>query len=161
MEWARELHEDRFFAETADDDFIGVQTYSRNVHRKDGTSGAEPGHPLTPMGYEDRPQALAEVCRFVWGRTRTPILVTENGISTEDDARRCAFIREALTELRRAMDDGVDIGGYFYWSCFDNFEWLYGYSQKFGLVGVDRTTQRRQIKPSAVLFGDIARANGF
>lgn len=143
------------------DDFIGVQTYNRNVHRADGTSGAEPGHPLTPMGYEDRPQALAEVCRFVWERTKTPILVTENGISSEDDARRCAFIKEALTDLRRAMDDGVDIGGYFYWSCFDNFEWLYGYSQKFGLVAVDRASQRRQIKSSAVLFGDIARANGF
>ena len=141
------------------DDFIGVQTYNRNVHRADGTHGPEPGHPLTPMGYEDRPQALAEVCRFVWERTKTPILVTENGISTEDDARRSDFIREALTNLRIAMDDGVDIGGYFYWSCFDNFEWLYGYSQKFGLVGVERTTQQRQIKPSAVLFGEIARRN--
>jgi beta-glucosidase len=160
----RDQQREAFYGDCLDavkgDDFIGVQTYTRNVIRLDGASGPEPGHPLTTMGYEDRPQALAEVCRFVWDRTRTHILVTENGFSGDDDRRRCAFIVEALTELRRAMDEGVDVGGYFYWSCFDNFEWMYGYAQKFGLIGVDRATQRRAIKPSAVLFGEIARANG-
>lgn len=164
-EHIRDAARQAFYGECLDavkgDDFIGVQTYTRNVHRTDGSYGPEPGHPTTPMGYEDRPQALAEVCRFVWQRAKTPILVTENGISSEDDARRRGFIVEALSELHAAIGEGVDVGGYFYWSCFDNFEWMYGYRQKFGLIGVDRSTQRRQIKPSAVLFGDIARANGF
>ena len=112
------------------------------------------------MGYEDRPQALAETCRYVWERCKTPILVTENGWAGDEDARRIAFIRSALTELHVAIAGGVDVRGYFYWSLLDNFEWLAGYGPKFGLIGVDRTTQRRQIKPSAMAFGEIARANG-
>jgi len=143
----------------AGDDFIGVQTYSRVVARRDGAVGPEPGHPLTMMGYEDRPQAIAETCRFAWERTRTPILVTENGWAGEDDRRRCGFVVEALSALHDAMADGVDVRGYFYWSLLDNYEWTRGYEPKFGLIGVDRATMRRQIKASAVVLGDIARAN--
>jgi beta-glucosidase len=139
------------------DDFIGVQTYSRNVARKDGTAGPERGHPRTIMGYEDRPQALAAVCRFVWERIKTPIIVTENGWAGDDDSRRTAFITEALIHLRQAMHDGVDVRGYFYWSLLDNYEWMAGYGPKFGLVAVDRTTQRRFIKPSATVLGQYAR----
>lgn len=148
-----------FLDAAAKDDFIGVQTYTRVVVRKDGSFGPEPGHPLTVMGYEDRPQALAETCRFVWARTRAPIVVTENGWSGEDDARRAAFIREALTDLHGAIADGLDIRGYFYWSLLDNYEWLLGYAPRFGLVAVDRSTQHRAIKPSAVMLGGIARNN--
>lgn len=155
----RETFYGPFLDACAKDDFIGVQTYTRVVVRKDGSFGPEPGHPLTIMGYEDRPQALAETCHYVWDRTKAPIIVTENGWSGEDDARRCAFIREALTGLHGAMADGVDVRGYFYWSLLDNYEWLLGYEPKFGIVGVDRSTQRRAIKPSAVMLGDIARAN--
>jgi beta-glucosidase len=143
----------------AGDDFIGVQTYSRVVAKRDGSVGPEAGHALTIMGYEDRPQALAATCRFAWERTRTPILVTENGWAGEDDRRRAEFVVEALTALREAMADGVDVRGYFYWSLLDNYEWTRGYGPKFGLIGVDRATMRRQIKPSAVLLGEIARAN--
>jgi len=141
------------------DDFIGVQTYSRVVARRDGGVGPEPGHPLTMMGYEDRPQALAATCRFAWERTQTPILVTENGWAGEDDTRRASFVAEALDALHGAIADGVDVRGYFYWSLLDNFEWLRGYGPKFGLIGVDRATQRREIKPSAALLGEVARAN--
>jgi beta-glucosidase len=141
------------------DDFIGVQTYSRVVAKRDGTVGPEAGHPRTVMGYEDRPQALAATCRFAWARTKTPILVTENGWAGEDDSRRAAFVAEALSELHGAIAEGVDVRGYFYWSLLDNFEWTAGYGPKFGIVGVDRATQRRAIKPSAAALGEIARAN--
>jgi beta-glucosidase len=87
------------------------------------------------------------------------LIVTENGVATLDDARRQAFIPAALDGIAAAIDDGVDIRGYLYWSAFDNYEWLAGYRPRFGLIGVDRATQRRQIKPSAVLLGSIARAN--
>jgi beta-glucosidase len=143
----------------AGDDFIGVQTYSRVVAKRDGTVGPEPGHPLTMMGYEDRPQALAATCRFAWERTKTPILVTENGWAGEDDRRRCVFVTEALEALHEAIAEGVDVRGYLYWSLLDNYEWTRGYQPKFGLIGVDRSTMRRQIKPSAALLGEIARAN--
>jgi beta-glucosidase len=111
------------------------------------------------MGYEDRPQALAETCRYAWDRIRTPIIVTENGWAGDDDERRAVFVQEALAELHGAMDEGVDVRGYYYWSLLDNFEWLSGYGPRFGLISVDRATQHRHIKRSAVVFGDIARAN--
>src|SRR6202000_1743897 len=102
--------------------------------RRDGSTGPEAAHPRTMMGYEDRPQALAATCRFAWERTKTPILVTENGWAGGDDRRRCAFVAEALHHLHDAMTDGVDVRGYFYWSLLDNFEWGAGYGPKFGLI---------------------------
>jgi beta-glucosidase len=111
------------------------------------------------MGWEDRPESLAATCRYVRERIRTPILVTENGWAGHDDTRRCAFIREALTALKTEIDGGSQILGYLYWSLLDNYEWFSGYGPRFGLIGVDRQTQRRQIKPSALVLGDIARHN--
>ncbi len=151
---------DPFLDAVAGDDFIGVQTYTRTMSRRDGTAGAADGHPVTAMGYEDRPQALAEVCRYVWRRIRTPIFVTENGYSGEDDTRRAAFIAESLDNLQQATAEGVNVRGYFYWSLLDNFEWMSGYGPKFGIVAVDRATQTRTIKPSALAYGAIARAGG-
>lgn len=143
------------------DDFLGVQTYTRTRFGADGKASRRPpeGAELTQMGYEYRPQALGAACRDAWTATHTPILVTESGIATKDDARRRAFIREALESVTTAMADGVDIRGYVYWTLLDNFEWMSGYTPTFGLVGVDRRTQARAIKPSAVMIGQIARAN--
>jgi beta-glucosidase len=140
------------------DDFIGVQTYTRLISQRDGRAAPMPGRPRNAIGWEDYPQALANTCRYVWRKTRTPILVTENGWAG-DDARRVTFIREALQELHVAISEGVDVRGYLYWTLLDNFEWMSGYAPKFGLIGVDRTTQRREIKPSALALGQIARAN--
>lgn len=143
------------------DDFIGVQTYTRTMFAADGKASRRPpiGAEVTQMGYEYRPQALSAACRDAWAATQTPILVTESGIATKDDARRRAFIRAALESISAAMADGVDIRGYVYWTLLDNFEWMSGYAPCFGLVGVDRRTQARAIKPSAVMIGEIARAN--
>ena len=104
-----------------------------------------PGVELTQMGYEYRPEALGAVCRDAWAATQTPILVTESGIATQDDSRRCAFIRSALESVSAAMAAGVDIRGYIYWTLLDNFEWMSGYAPTFGLVGVVRRTMARAI----------------
>lgn len=143
------------------DDFLGVQTYSRMRFSPDGkyTRRPPPGVELTQMGYEYRPEALGVACRDAWAATRIPLIVTESGIATQDDSRRRAFIRSALESVSAAMADGVDIRGYVYWTLLDNFEWMSGYAPTFGLVGVDRRTMARAIKPSAVMIGDIARAN--
>ena len=89
-----------------------------------------------------------------------PVFVTENGIGTDDDARRVDFIDVALRGVDACLADGLDVRGYFYWSLFDNFEWALGYRPTFGLVAVDRETQVRTAKPSASHYGAIARANG-
>lgn len=143
------------------DDFLGVQTYTRMRFGADGkaTRRPPPDAELTQMGYEYRPQALGAACRDAWAATSTPILVTESGIATQDDARRSAFIQSALESVSAAVVDGVNIRGYVYWTLLDNFEWMSGYAPTFGLVGVDRRTMARAIKPSAVMIGEIARAN--
>src|SRR3989454_10948600 len=88
-----------------------------------------------------------------------PILVTENGIGTEDDAERIEFVGRALAGVLACLADGIDVRGYVYWSLLDNFEWVFGYRPTFGLVAVDRATQARRPKPSARWLGAVARAN--
>jgi len=149
---------DPFYDAAQDDDFVGVQTYTRMMTFRDGRTGRPKGAEKTAMGYEYRPQALAAACRDAAEKTGVPILITESGYSGAD-ARRCHFIQGALDGVHKAIADGVDIRGYYYWSAFDNFEWMSGYGQKFGIIAVDRTTQKRLVKPSAALLGAIATAN--
>jgi beta-glucosidase len=79
----------------------------------------------------------------------------------ENDGLRAGLIEDALRELAPAIADGLDVRGYLHWSLVDNFEWFNGYHGHFGLLGNDRATQRRWIRPSALTYGMIARANGF
>jgi beta-glucosidase len=112
------------------------------------------------MGYEFRPQALAATIRRAWEHTdHTPILVTENGIATEDDTERIEYVDGALRGVLGCLADGIEVIGYTYWSLLDNFEWLLGYRPTFGLVEVDRATQLRTVKPSGHWLGRVARAN--
>ncbi|MEO6628404.1 MAG: family 1 glycosylhydrolase [Aquihabitans sp.] len=156
----RRLMEDIFLDATGGDDFIGVQTYSRHRVGPNGMVGAEEGVPTLAMGYEYWPQALEATLRRAWDYTggQTPLLVTENGIGTDDDTQRIAYLGEALAGVLRAMGDGVDVRGYTCWSLLDNFEWAFGYRPKFGLVGVDRTTFARTPKPSAQWLSEVARS---
>jgi beta-glucosidase len=152
--------EDVFLAAAAGDDYFGVQTYSRERFGPTGNAGPEPGHRTTLMGYEFRPQALAATIRRAWEHTdHTPILVTENGIATEDDTERIEYVDGALRGVLGCLADGVEVIGYTYWSLLDNFEWLLGYRPTFGLVEVDRATQLRTVKPSGHWLGRVARAN--
>ena len=91
--------------------------------------------------------------------TGLPVLLTESGIATDDDSERITYLAEVLRGVRRALDDGVDIIGYFVWSLLDNFEWSHGFRPKFGLHSVDRQTFARNPKPSASWYGAVARAN--
>lgn len=153
--------EDQFLDACRGDDFFGVQTYSRLRLGPGGMVGPEEGVELLPMGYEYWPWALEHTIGRAWGYLggEVPILVTENGIGTEDDEQRRAYVQTALEGVLAAIDDGVDVQGYTYWSLLDNFEWIFGYRIHFGIVAVDRTTFERTPKPSAAWLGEIARAN--
>ncbi len=156
----RYFAEDVFLEPCRGDDFIGVQTYSRTRVGPDGQLGSEEGVPTLVMGYEFYPEALEATIRRAWEVTEhVPVLVTENGIGTDDDAQRRAYVQVALEGVLRCLADGIDVRGYTYWSLLDNFEWAFGYGPRFGIVEVDRTTQERQVKPSARWLGEIARAN--
>lgn len=116
---------------------------------------------MLTMGYEFWPQAIEATLRRAWEVTggRVPLWVTENGIGTDDDAQRIDYVHQALQGVLRAIDDGIDVQGYTYWSLLDNFEWAFGYEPRFGLVDVDRSSFARTSKPSAAWFGEIARSN--
>jgi beta-glucosidase len=138
------------------DDFVGVQTYYRRLVGPDGVLPVPKGAPTSMVGWEISPGALEHTVRLAAEHAGVPVLVTENGIATEDDTQRIACIEDALQGLERALDDGVDVRGYLHWSLLDNFEWTSGYRPTFGLVAVDRETFARAPKPSLRWLGEAA-----
>lgn len=149
-------------------DFLGVNFYNPQYVRA-GPWRSElpleeadpPAHyERTEMGWPVAPEGLGDVLaqlRKRYGKRLPPIVITENGAAFPDvvgsdgridDPRRVAYLRAHLAELRRAMDAGADVRGYFVWSILDNFEWAEGYRPRFGLVHVDYATQRRTPKGS-------------
>jgi beta-glucosidase len=189
VDYATKMNEDIFLEATDEDDFIGVQTYTRShlflpriaapltrlalrirpiedriaprlLDMKTAAPGTQalPGQRVTQMGWEYRPEALAAVVRRISRLCpNKDMVVTENGVATEDDTERVEFIRRALTELHSAMADGARVRGYIHWSLMDNFEWAQGYRPKFGLIGVDWQTQERTVRPSGRYLGEIAK----
>ena len=110
-------------------------------------------------GWEIYPEALGHTVRLAAAHACVPVLVTENGMATDDDDARIAYTRAALHGLAGSIGDGVDVRGYVHWTLLDNFEWTSGYSKTFGLIAVDRRTFRRTVKPSGHWLGRVARAN--
>lgn len=150
-EWDKEfLH---YLPYIKDDDYLGVQNYTRSLIGPDGLLPVSASAELTQAGYEYYPEALEHVIRKAAMDYKGPIYVTENGIATADDTRRVAFIETALAGVQSCIADGLPVKGYFHWSLMDNFEWQKGYAMQFGLIAVDRTTQTRTPKPSLAYLG--------
>lgn len=141
-----------------EDDFLGVQNYTRTLYGPTGQLPAPEGAELTQMDYEFYPQALEHVLRKVAADFHGDLIVTENGIATADDTRRVAFIEQALAGVQRCVADGLPVRGYFHWSLMDNFEWQKGFAMNFGLIAVDRATMARTPKPSLAALGSYAGA---
>lgn len=149
----------QFLESLKGDDFVGVQTYTRVRFGKGIVLPPPEGAERTQMAYEFYPEALEAMIREAARISACPVIVTENGIGTEDDTRRIEYTRRALDGVLRCIADGIDLRGYIHWSMLDNYEWLEGYRPKFGLVEVDRTTQLRKPKPSAFWLGGVAKEN--
>jgi len=143
-----------------DDDFLGVQNYSRKLVGPEGSREPAAGVPVTQMGYEDYPQAIGNVLCKVAKEFAGELIVTENGIGTDNDVRRCEFIKEAFAGVMEAKEEGIPVTGYLHWSLLDNFEWQAGYSKTFGLIAVDRSTQTRHPKQSLSVLGALSRKGG-
>jgi beta-glucosidase len=156
----RDAYETWLAAATRAADFIGVQNYERQRLDAKGPLPHPPGSVVTDAGAEYYPASLANSVRYVHETTRKPIIVTENGIATADDALRQRYIPEALSGLRQAIDEGVPVLGYMHWSLLDSYEWVFGYAPRYGLVAVDPKTFARTPKPSAGLYGALARRRG-
>ncbi|MES2699877.1 MAG: family 1 glycosylhydrolase [Pseudomonadota bacterium] len=151
---------DPWLAVARDDDFVGVQNYERRIWGADGRVPAPESAPRGQTGQEIDALSLANTVRYAHGRAQVPIMVTEHGVNTEDDALRAWLIPEALRGLHDVMAEGVPVTGYCHWSLIDNFEWIFGYGPKLGLHSVDPVTFRRTPKLSAVVYEGIVRANG-
>ena len=152
-EWADEFT--HYLPAIRDDDFLGVQNYSRALIGPDGQLPAPEGAELTQMDYEFYPEGLEHVIRTVHQDFPGELMVTENGIATADDTRRVAYIGTALEGVRKCIDDGIPVSGYCYWSLLDNFEWQKGFGMTFGLIAVDRSTQTRYPKESLSFLGSF------
>jgi len=149
-----------FYEAARGDDYIGVQTYMTQHLGADGAEIAKPASwRLTQMGWSFTPEALGQTVREAHAATGLPVIVTENGVAVDDDADRIEYYSRSLAALRSAIDDGVDVRGFFGWSLLDNFEWAEGYRPTFGFVAVDRSTFVRTPKPSAAWYGRLAAAS--
>jgi beta-glucosidase len=155
----RRVAQTDWLAVSAEDDFVGVQTYSRNMIGPDGAIDPPAGTPTMQTGWEVYPAALEHTVRLAAEQAGVPVLVTENGMATDDDAARIAYTQTALEGLAKCIADGVDVRGYLHWTLLDNFEWTAGFAKTFGLVAVDRRTFARTVKPSARWLGQLAARN--
>ena len=118
---------------------------------------AVPGFPLSSTGWAIDPAAFRSALTSLWDDFGLPIMVTENGVADDHDELRPDYLRTHLTAVADAIDAGVDVRGYMYWTAWDNFEWAEGYTMRFGLFAVDRETLVRVAKPSAALYAEICR----
>jgi beta-glucosidase len=139
-------------------DFIGLNYYFRNIIRR-GKLNCNENARLSDLGWELYPEGIYNTLVDL-KKYKLPIYVTENGLADRDDLHRGWFIQETVKHLLRAIKDGVDLRGYFHWSLLDNFEWDKGFWPRFGLVGVDYSTFKRNIRPSARAYSEIIRKNG-
>lgn len=150
-----------------EDDFLGVQNYDRQLWDAkgkvappsgDSRSGSE-AFAYNASGGIVYPDSLANAVRYAYSIAQVPIIVTEHGVNSHDDTVRANLIPNALSELKKAIDEGIPVKGYLHWSLLDNYEWVSGYKHQYGLVMVDRSTFKRTPKPSAYALGAFAKRN--
>ena len=138
------------------------------VSAKEGFVKRETGAKINSLNWPVTPECIRWSTRFLYERYNLPIYISENGICghewVSDDGKvhdnfRIDFIKWHLEQIEKAIADGVDIRGYFYWSFMDNFEWAEGYNERFGLIFVDYETQKRTIKESGYWYKRLIETN--
>lgn len=155
-------------------DFMGQNIYNGYMIRAGADGEPEyvdraPGHAKTAANWPVTPECFYWGVRFLYERYKLPLYITENGMSCHDivsadgqvhDPNRIEFLDLYISALQKANDDGADVRGYFLWTFLDNFEWDKGYTERFGIVHVDFTTQKRIAKDSAYWYQKVIETNG-
>jgi len=129
-------------------DWVGINYYRRNlVTFAPGSPGMVDIHPgpgtLSDAGIEIYPEGLLALLRESRRRYPLPIMITENGVADSAGVHRPMFVRRHAYAVKQAIEEGIDVRGYFHWSLMDNFEWAEGYGARFGLYRLDRATLAR------------------
>jgi len=142
-------------------DFIGLNYYSRN---RVGVKFSFPKKLnqiiTTDIGWEIYPEGIYHVLRNL-KKDNLPIYITENGLADSEDKQRKDFIKDHLHWIYKAIQEGIDVRGYFHWSLMDNFEWDSEFNPRFGLVEIDYKTLERKPRPSAYYYAKICKENRF
>ncbi len=147
-------------------DFIGLNYYSRQlVDLETWDIGAmifdvcKNNHdPCTKnsLGWDIYPQGLCQVLLKL-KKYKVPVVITENGICTQDDNQRWEFLQSHLRAVHQAIAQGANVAGYLYWSLMDNFEWAQGFTPRFGLIEIDYVTQKRTVRQSARNYAQVCK----
>jgi beta-glucosidase len=157
-------------------DFLGINYYTRSIHRSKEVSEEEKeprtltrGDEITEMDWEVYPPGLYQILgRLHFDYAFPAIVITENGAAFKDevspdgqvhDPARLSYIKRHLEMVYKAIQIGAPVKGYFVWSLFDNFEWAYGYAKRFGIVYIDYLTQQRIPKSSANWYSKVINEN--
>lgn len=145
--------------------FIGLNYYYRDTVKFVFGGGRfrlidikNPNKEISDMGWDICPEGIYRVLKNIQ-KYKKPIYITENGLADGQDEKRIKFIKEHLAWVHKAISEGVDVRGYFYWSLLDNFEWDKGFWPRFGLVEIDYKTMERKIRPSALEYAKICKGN--
>ncbi len=147
-------------------DFLGVNYYSRqqvdlkhwgirNLAEDVCQKNHDP-RPKNSLGWDIYPEGLYDLLLKL-KKYNLPIMITENGICDAEDNLRWEFLQGHLKSIHRAMEEGVNVTGYLYWSLLDNFEWAQGFAPRFGLIDFDYATQKRTIRESAKKFAEVCK----
>ena len=139
------------------EDYLGINYYFYKLiglgrRSLDNLPHSDLGWPINPYGLYN---VLMSAKKY-----NLPIYILENGVADAQDQYRASFIKEHLKMVHRAIQDGCDIKGYFYWSLLDNFEWDKGFTPRFGLYTVDYPSLKRQPRPSSKVYANICKNNG-
>jgi len=151
-------------------DYLGLNYYGRHLVKfnprslatlfaEEAQAAAEVAWPEPWTDREIYPEGIYHFIRNIHKRYRIPVYVTENGMADADDTIRPGYILTHLAAVWRALAEGADVRGYYYWTLVDNYEWTEGWTTRFGLVSLNPQTQKRSILRSAELFSEIAGEN--
>ncbi len=144
-------------------DFLGINYYFHHrFNRRDKflptvEDAREQHRDISDLGWEVFPEGIYDVLMDI--SNHKPIYITECGIASTNDDRRTRFLIQYLSEVFRAVESGVRVKGFFYWSLIDNFEWDKGFDPRFGLVAIDYKDQQRTVRASAYVYSEIAKHN--
>lgn len=141
-------------------DMIGLNYYysqDASLTRFLSRGHGEVNSNYTQMGWEIAPEGLYNVLMELQERYNKPVVITENGLGTQSEQKRIRYTREHIAQMRRAMNDGADVRGYFAWTLVDNYEWKEGWHGQFGMFAFDERTKERTLEPTGHWFSSFIK----